>query len=368
MMGASGPSKDPTVWDRLVENSDQYKEDSRMFRRTVFDEDDWKKFRSSGRLLNNLFTLFSSGVIRGLWVEVGLVASVAMSVYIFNTLVLSGSLPTIFGYQFEDPVSLPAIPFTLSSPALALLLVFRTNTVYARWNEARTAWARIEVHLCNLGRQGCTYLEVEQEEEHMRRVIALAHTLRQHFQPCKDGSFEARICDLLGKKELDRLQKANDMPIHAISDITRVVRRSQTIDGSTKARFDLHLDEVTSALVICERLKKTPVPLVYTRHTGRFLGLWILTLPFALANELNSHFVMVPIATLVAVFFFGIEELGIQIEEPFSILPIDDVIETIDSRLCQMQCYTCHDEDEDRSLGVDMSPLFDEDAQTSRGR
>jgi predicted membrane chloride channel (bestrophin family) len=45
------------------------------------------------------------------------------------------------------------IPFTLSSPALALLLVFRTNTVYARWNEARTAWARIEVHLCNLGRQ-----------------------------------------------------------------------------------------------------------------------------------------------------------------------------------------------------------------------
>jgi len=40
-MGVSGPSKDPTVWDRLVENSDQYKEDSRMFRRTVFDEDDW---------------------------------------------------------------------------------------------------------------------------------------------------------------------------------------------------------------------------------------------------------------------------------------------------------------------------------------
>jgi hypothetical protein len=154
-----------------------------------------------------------------------------------------------------------------------------------------------------------------------------------------------------------------------------VVRRSQTIDGSTKARFDLHLDEVTSALVICERLKKTPVPLVYTRHTGRFLGLWILTLPFALANELNSHFVMVPIATLVAVFFFGIEELGIreylsitfrpcmmlasivrpkrpnekltfdsflplvsraEIEEPFSILPIDDVIQTIDSRLCQV--------------------------------
>lgn len=145
------------------------------------------------------------------------------------------------------------------------------------------------------------------------------------------------------------------------------------MDGSTKARFDLHLDEVTNALVTCERLvrrqyhvvtspptcphgcfgparcssscphanlfsfskpsfpipvesltsegghfrlKKMPVPLVYTRHTGRFLGLWILMLPFALAGELDSNFVMIPISLLVAVFFFGIEELGIREQRP----------------------------------------------------
>ena len=42
----------------------------------------------------------------------------------------------------------------LSSPALGLLLVFRTNTAYARWNEARMAWAAIENHSINLARQG----------------------------------------------------------------------------------------------------------------------------------------------------------------------------------------------------------------------
>ena len=31
---------------------------------------------------------------------------------------------------------LPALPFTILMPALSLLLVFRTNTGYARWNEA----------------------------------------------------------------------------------------------------------------------------------------------------------------------------------------------------------------------------------------
>ena len=33
--------------------------------------------------------------------------------------------------------SLPALPFTILMPALSLLLVFRSNNGYSRWNEAR---------------------------------------------------------------------------------------------------------------------------------------------------------------------------------------------------------------------------------------
>ena len=32
---------------------------------------------------------------------------------------------------------LPALPFTILMPALSLLLVFRSNNAYSRWNEAR---------------------------------------------------------------------------------------------------------------------------------------------------------------------------------------------------------------------------------------
>jgi len=34
-------------------------------------------------------------------------------------------------------------PFSLTSFALSLLLVFRTNTSYARWQEARSIWGGV---------------------------------------------------------------------------------------------------------------------------------------------------------------------------------------------------------------------------------
>jgi predicted membrane chloride channel (bestrophin family) len=38
-----------------------------------------------------------------------------------------------------------------------------------------------------------------------------------------------------------------------------------------------------------ERIVQTPVPLHYARHTGRFMGLFILTLPFILVDDMVRH-------------------------------------------------------------------------------
>ena len=50
-----------------------------------------------------------------------------------------------------------------------------------------------------------------------------------------------------------------------------------------------------------------------------------LLLPLALWEPFGTswnHVAVVPATTLVAIFFFGIEELAVQLEEPFSILPL----------------------------------------------
>ena len=113
----------------ILENSDKYKESSRVYRRTVFKESDWAEFRASDRLFKNLKTMFISGTVRGLLAEVGSVLVVSTIVWITNYIILSGLLEDYgISRQVSSLVSLPVLPFQLSSPALGLLLVFRTNT------------------------------------------------------------------------------------------------------------------------------------------------------------------------------------------------------------------------------------------------
>lgn len=67
---------DPRSLFASIQNTDKYKERSRLFRRTTFTNEDWLEFRSSERFFKNLMTMFTSGVIRGLWLEVSTVTSV----------------------------------------------------------------------------------------------------------------------------------------------------------------------------------------------------------------------------------------------------------------------------------------------------
>ena len=81
-----------------------------------------------------------------------------------------------------------------------------------------------------------------------------------------------------------------------------------------------------------ERLLSSPVPLFYSRHTARFLGFWLLLLPLALyeplANSWN-HLSMIPVTFFLSLFLFGIEELATQLEEPFTLLPMQAYSERI---------------------------------------
>lgn len=89
----------------------------------------------------------------------------------------------------------------------------------------------------------------------------------------------------------------------------------------------------------CERIFTAPIPLVYTRLTARFLSAWLLCLPFGLWASMATtwhHVGTVPACTLIAIFFMGIEELAIQLEEPFGILPLEFFCSVVDKSLTSM--------------------------------
>ncbi|EJK44534.1 hypothetical protein THAOC_36916 [Thalassiosira oceanica] len=82
----------------------------------------------------------------------------------------------------------------------------------------------------------------------------------------------------------------------------------------------------------CEKVYASPVPLIYTRHARRFLSLWTLLLPCCLITQYSTFdesWLVVPTSAVLAFFLFGVDELAMQLEEPFSILPMQVFVDEI---------------------------------------
>lgn len=105
-----------------------YAERSRPYRRDVFSYDDWVRHRSSERFSGRLAKLTKSGIVRALFDEIILTSSVATFICVFNALLVVG-FDDFAGVHHDALINiglpelkLPAMFFTLSSPALSLLL------------------------------------------------------------------------------------------------------------------------------------------------------------------------------------------------------------------------------------------------------
>ena len=130
------------------------KAESKMHRHTVYNHDDWVKHRSCWRHRRHLTTIMSSGVIVGLGPPVLFFTFVATLVAVFNQSVSSGHLPDWVPLLRVEP-----LPFELTAPVLALLLVFRTNSSYTRFDEGRKAWGLIVNRTRDMARQALTWIQ-----------------------------------------------------------------------------------------------------------------------------------------------------------------------------------------------------------------
>lgn len=91
-------------------------------------------------------------------------------------------------------------------------------------------------------------------------------------------------------------------------------------------------NDVAKSCSECKGLYTFPIPLPYTRWTEKFLTVWITFMPFAFYDVFAkswNHILLIPSQLLTCFLFFGIEEIAVSLEEPFSILPLDEFVEEI---------------------------------------
>lgn len=318
--------------DQVTHWLKQYGEVSRWYRQDVFDAGDWVRSRRPSRFVGHILSTFKSGLIRQISLYVNVLALASAIVVIYNNLHAVQKLP--FGLaKFLPMMKIPLVPFNLASGSLGLLLTFRTNVCYQRWNEARTAWGKIINDSRSLARMGCTWGQSYSTTTTPALLNRLGEAIcsfsravmnRTLPRPDDESNF-VKYCQIRLHDEVyaSNLFNSQHRPTRALAEISAILVQME-LNPLHQIEIEKMVTELCSALGVCERILTSPIPTFYTRHTSRFLAFWLFFLPMALYDTVIGwrHFALVPIMMVLGGFMLGIEELSCQLEEPFSILPM----------------------------------------------
>ncbi len=221
--------------------------------------------------------------------------------------------------------------------ALGLLLVFRTNASYDRFWEGRKLWGSIVNECRNLARGARALLS--DDPDLLRSIVrwteAYPYSVMAHLRSrCELGPIASR----LPTEEVDRAMGAQHTPLEVATRITSLLveaRDRGRISDYLLGTLDQNVQQLIDYLGGCERIRKTPMPYAYMVHLRRALILYCGSLPFAFVGEFGWVTVLVTFG--IAYVFFGIEEIGVEIEDPFGTdandLPLETLCGTIEANL-----------------------------------
>lgn len=317
-----------------------YGEESRKYRRTIYTHEDWVNHRND-RLLRNIRSIFSSGIYKNIAKELAGCVAVAVLLIFFNS--LTGDYTDFAGVNHVGILAgspfhvleLPTQLFSLSSSALGLLLVFRTNASYSRWDEARKSWGKNINHSRDLVRMASSFYEREGVPESIIKqdldrvamcVWAFARSMKRHLSPDWEDEipFSKEIREKLPAKQAQKILDAEHRPNRALQDLSFAIE-ALPMNSLQKIEMDHAITIFEDNLGTSERLLSSPVPLVYSRLTARFSLLWSLTFPLGLYEAFAdtwNHIGLIPSTAAMAAALLGIDEIATQLEEPFTILPM----------------------------------------------
>ena len=145
-------------------------------------------------------------------------------------------------------------------------------------------------------------------------------------------------------RRLRLAQVSPNVPLAVIDTLTRSILPLRSKGELLWWQLDNNVEQLLHQLSRAERIKKTPVPLSYSRHTSRFFSVYTFTLPFALCSSFTNlvcqhgpeprstatsadcrpvfasrmeQWLLPPSVAVISWVLFATEEIGHIIEEPF---------------------------------------------------
>ena len=222
-----------------------------------------------------------------------------------------------------------ATPFTLLGLSLSIFMNFRNNACYDRWYEARKAWGEVIVHIRSVIRETHVIRESAERKPLLLNLCGFAHAMNARLR--KESEADASSQWVMPKPD----PQTPDYSGRILQTVGQQCSDLHQNGELTEWRYMLlanHLTSLTQAQAVCERIKTTPLPFPYTLLLHRTIYLFCILLPFAMAEPLGW---LTPVFTaIVSYTFFGLDEIGDDLEDPFGFdendLPCNALLRTLE--------------------------------------
>ena len=296
----------------------------------------WELHKHPYRRLRHVMKIWSGSALRRLaFPDLAVTASVAACLSYYNEILAP-----------EAPLVMDGSAMSGATTAIGLLAAFRLNASYGRYEEARIFWGEINNSSRDLAGNALMWLKTQEEKKRMLKLIqALPVALQFHlnekgghytmkrsdpdFEEQKYAEFYSELHDIYDDEtDPDFIQVCNTYRQHGhvpltVTSCMRVIiaENREYADPMYNREMDEQVQRLVGCIGMCERVLRTPIPTCFTRHTSRLFFLWSNLLPFAMYSSLGP-LAVIPGSVLISFAVQGIEDIGVQLEEPFNILPL----------------------------------------------
>ncbi len=272
----------------------------------------------------NLLLLFKGSIIRRLWVGMLLLTILTVVLcllqikYAIINIKMSSALPGYMG------------------AALGLLLVFRNNTAYDKWWEAR----KILGSLVNVSRSMAITLtnilpaDNQEKSDLVRLIQGFCFALKEHLR----AGVILEELKMLNPADYEKISLAVNKP-NAITNLMMGKISLLHHNGNLNDMQQFHLigqvTEMVDILGKCERIRKTPIPIAYVFLLKFFIIIYVLIIPFGLIVSMGWS--TIPLVLFIYYIMMSIVLTAEEIENPFghdlNDLLVDEICKNIEANV-----------------------------------
>lgn len=227
------------------------------------------------------------------------------------------------------------VPMSLIGTAIGLLLVFRTNNSYQRLSEARALWGSMVIHCREIAQGTATALafdgsvpEPQVARDGAARVCrylaAFAWEMAAKLTGPVDTDDNAVLMAMLPEHEAAWISPERSRPLLLLGALRRELHaqfRAGNLPTHLHRKLEEDVRELDTVVGTCERLFSSPLPPTMSRHIVRSLLLWLVGFPLVLAGTM-APWCVAGWVFVTSYIYVGIDEVGVQVEQPFEIVPM----------------------------------------------